>query len=259
MKTQSILVPTDFSPVSNSVLPIAEELAHREKAGFSMLHTYDGDHTAMLETYRDFAVHKMKDLLDSHHLTDWPHRCYLRQGEMGTCIKKITRQQPIILVVMGKNGAGEEMESEIVLRSACPVLAVPPGTLDKEISRMVYVTQHVKNETESIREAAHFASLYDADLSVLNVQSRLPGAPERDEMGKLFSGLTYDRAFGEYIQAKDLVEGVKKYLQYNRADLVAVAGVSGGWLVKNKSRQYMRELLAYPGLPLLFINHNNKN
>lgn len=262
MKTPSILVPTNFSPVSNYVLPLAEELAHREKSMFSMLHVYDGEHMQRLPTYRDFAVNKMRNLLVSHHMSDWPHRCYLRQGSMGDCIKKLTRQQPISLVVMGKNGAEEDIESDIVFRSACPVLAVPPGGLEKGLTRIVYVTEHVSREKEFIREAVHFASLYDADLSLLSIcdyNALNAEEREKEKISELLSDLHYEKVFREYILAGNMVEGLKKYLQYNRADIVAVAGVSSGWLVKSKSKQYMKQLLAYPGLPLLFINHHYKN
>jgi hypothetical protein len=256
-KMKSILVPTDFSPVANYVLPLAEELAHKENSRFSMVHAYDGNYTSMLPSYRDFAVHKMNGLLQSNHLEYLPHRCYVREGSMGNCIEHLTREQPISLVVMGKNGAEEDIESEIVFRSACPVLAIPQGTLKDAPSHIVYLTSHVHEEIYFLRLAAHFASLFQSHLTILNVQNQGIDENYIDKMRSIIIDLDHHKISHEYITAENLVEGLKKYMQYKKPDIVAVAGTSGGWF-NNKRKQYLKQLLTYPGLPLLFINAENK-
>src|SRR5690349_9817960 len=175
---KSILVPTDFSPVANYVLPLAKKLAHKENLRFAMVHAYDGNYTSLLPSYRDFAVHKMNELIQSDHHAHLSQRCYVREGSMGTCVEHLTREQAISLVIMGKNGAEENTESEIAFRSACPVLAVPQGTLQNTPSHIVYITDHAEEEKYFIEIAAHFSALFNAHLTLLNIHDK--GIDERN-------------------------------------------------------------------------------
>lgn len=258
MRTQSILVPTNLSPVTDSVLSLAEELAHKENSAFSMLHAYEADRAGKVAGYRDFAVKRMRNLVQLHHMEEWPHRCFLRQGSMERCVKKLTREQPISLVVLGKEW-GEQKQADIISRSACPVLVVPEGTLENELNHITFATEDAWKEKDLIMEALHFASLFNASFTLLHVKDH-ERTHEVEEVPAASSFLLdHDRIRNEYVRGEDLVDGVQEYLANHKTDIVAVAGVSGGWLVNHKSKHYMKKLLAYPGLPLLFINHYNKN
>ncbi len=141
---KNILFATDFSDVSEGVLPYAAAMSLRYGGMVHVAHVLPDitlvrpspiDPVTIGSIYEDAhsaAQEQMQQL--SLRIKGFPHRTYIRRGKVSEVLSEIIREHQIDLVVAGthgRTGVGKllmgSVAEEIFRQATCPVLTVGPG------------------------------------------------------------------------------------------------------------------------------------
>jgi nucleotide-binding universal stress UspA family protein len=273
---KNILFPTDFSVHADNALPYAVDLIKRNNGKFSLLNVYGKpmlDRDAVLTTdietesesiedTRPKSLVKLKQIIADNDLSGYQHRCFLREGKVVKQILKIIKQNPIHLVVMGTNAAGEEkglftgsLAQDVLQHAYCPVLAVPKEASFGNISKIVYATDLLANESPIINYVIGFAELYDAMLILLHI--------DRDEDNKEWSmealknivnKTKYSNIAYKEIVKTDVAEGINGYLEEQKVDVLAMTTRTTSFFNQIFHNSLTTQTLLSTHIPLLVFN-----
>ena len=139
-RPQNILVPTDFSEMSDEALAYAQVLAKPFGATIHALHVVPDPHAeawsieatgmnlgGLLDTWQADAARRLDELT----FGDLPHTCTTKVGQAYKEIISYTEGHDIDLIVMGTHGRGAiehmllgSVTEKVVRSSPCPVVTV---------------------------------------------------------------------------------------------------------------------------------------
>jgi len=185
----SILVATDFSPVSDLALTYAVALARRYEAQVYLTHVVGEARSASAGESEQAAYEKMSrvaeqgiaDILKSGRMRGVPHEVLLEEGYLWEVIERLINKHKISLVVVGTHGV-RTVQSEflgssaemIFRRAECPVLTVGPASTGKacgevEFKKILFATDFGRAAEHAAPYAFSLAKEYRAMLTLLHV------------------------------------------------------------------------------------------
>ena len=240
MKT--IIIPTDFSPVSANALHYGIDMAVAVNASIFLLHVYQVPVTltdvpvvvVTVDELKRGAEEKLAILKkDVEHITSGKLKVYTgaHLGEVTDELEELCNKINPFAIVMGTKGAtGVERvlfgstTLTVIRHLTWPVICVPPGkqfgTGIKKIGFACDFRNVVKSTpAQFIKE---FVKEFHSELHVLNVdhnnQHFKPDTPEQSLM--LHTLLENVKPIYHFIQHKDIEEGINEFAEKNNLDLV---------------------------------------
>jgi nucleotide-binding universal stress UspA family protein len=202
---KNVLFATDFSSTSEAALPYATAICRRFGSTLHTAHVLSDasllmmsggvDYVSMSTIYED-AHTEAKEKLDqiSERLEGFPHRNYVRHGQVWKNLAGIIDENAIDLIVVGthgRTGLGKlllgSVAEDILRHASCPVLTVGPkvcgraklpalqnrgrdlAPMELELRQIVCAVNFAQNSTLVAREAVSLAQEFRARLSLLHV------------------------------------------------------------------------------------------
>jgi nucleotide-binding universal stress UspA family protein len=200
VRIRSILLATDFSPISELAFNYALAFAHLYDSRVTVAHVIRpeacvlvpplGRTTTSCELGREFAEHEMTRLLVSGRLRSVPHQVVVEEGALWPVLSSVIRRNDVDLVVAGTHGRTGmkkmllgSVAEEIFRQSDCPVLTVGPATgevsLPIELKRILYATDFSPASEAALSYAVSLAQEYGSRLTMLHaVQDYRDGSAE---------------------------------------------------------------------------------
>jgi nucleotide-binding universal stress UspA family protein len=200
---KNILFATDFSGVSEAALPYVTALSLRYGSTVHVAHVLPEvtflrpgapDPGVMGSIYEDAhsnAQEKIQRL--SGRLKGYPHKTYIRHGNVAEAVTELVRELEINLLVVGthgRTGLGKlvmgSVAEEIFRQAGCPVLSVGPrvpsaakvleARRDRELQppqikfhRILYATDFKPDAAHGSSYAASLAREFQTELTLLHV------------------------------------------------------------------------------------------
>jgi nucleotide-binding universal stress UspA family protein len=249
---KKILVPTDFSKISQTAIEVAADIASRAKAELILLNVVEeatgssfniegqvADSTNWedkLFTMKliEKSKKQMAKILEDPKLDGVKVRQELRMGTPFHGMQTIIKEHKVDLVVMGTSGHSklEEMiigsnTEKVVRNSNCPVLTVHKKPVRSEFKNIVYATGMGKDEEVFSRIVRSTQKLYD-NATVHLVRINTPGNFQRDVVVRRAM-----EDFAKKLQLKNFTinvfndvseeEGIIYFAESINADLIAMA------------------------------------
>jgi nucleotide-binding universal stress UspA family protein len=269
-----IIVPTDFSPIADNALKYGMDLASAMGASLMITHVYQLPIsytdvpivTVSVEEIKRVSDEKLSELKHNiETITEGRLIVYTesRLGDVTDEIEKLTKTLHPFAVIMGTrgmSGAGRfflgSNSLSVINRITIPVYVIPPGVRFKPFKKIGLATD-MRDVVESthvtpIRELVNF---FNAELHVLNVdheRSRFrPETPQESlNLDVLLSGLNpvYD-----FIESKDVNEGINEFAEKNNLDAVITLPKKHGLLQGLFQKSTTRELIHHTNVPLICI------
>jgi nucleotide-binding universal stress UspA family protein len=296
---QNVLFATDFSDVSEAALPYVTALSLRYGSTVHVVHVLPD--VALLrpgapdpvmfgsiyEEAHSVAQEKIQQL--SKRLKGFPHKTYVRHGEVLDVVKNIVEEQKIDLLVLGthgRTGLGKllmgSVAEQIFRQANCPVLTVGPGVPatekvresrhDRELppvqvkfGNILYATDFKPDAVEGSWYAVSLAREFNAHLTLLHVIEDFgehlherPGPIETalvklEELVPDREGLRYAPEFvAEYGSAAEVI---LKIANEYEADLVVlgVRPTSSNGAATHFGRSVAHKVVAGANCPVLTI------
>ncbi len=184
---KKILVPTDFSLLSEHALEVAAKLAADFKAELFIMHSLDLPvHLATKEQhdvpevlfYMKMAQQKFEDFKDKPYLKDLSVNDIIEDATTADAVQEAAIKHQIDLIVMGSGGASGLKEfiigsntEKVVRNSEIPVLVIKEQNPDFKIERFVFACDFTPESYVTFIKAHEFAQKLDAKIHYLFVNT----------------------------------------------------------------------------------------
>lgn len=270
----TILVPSDFSPLSRIAVFYAAELAKSIHADIIMVAVINPNPTSetllhskkleeeMISAVGQDAEELMREIRDKladapsiqfHTITGFP---------LDTVIDGRVKKFNADMIVMGSKGAtglkkvllGSNAVA-IINNSTVPVLVIPENAAFAPLKRIVYATD-MNNYQDETKIVAAFARLFGAEVKILHVhQGDTTGALDTGAITNELTALAnYDKISFEVSRGNDIAEAVDKFVTQTDADLLAMFTHHLDFYEKLFGRSVTRRLAFHTRVPLLTFN-----
>lgn len=270
----TILVPTDFSPLSRiavlyaaglarplranlviaavvNVNPSTETLLHSQRLEQELLSSVQEEATALIADVRR-QIQEPPDMT-FETVTGFP---------FDEQVERLVSRVHADIIVMGSRGASGlrrlligSNAVAVMNNSTVPVMIIPEGVKYKAPEHIVYATDLFSYRDET-RTVVMFARLFDAHVQLLHVLPR-HRKDDRDThkiAADLVSLIGYDKISFEVIHHDDVATGVDEFVTRNGADILAMFTHHLDFYEKLLGRSVTRRLAFHGGVPLLTFN-----
>jgi nucleotide-binding universal stress UspA family protein len=275
MKT--LVVPTDFSPISVNAMHYAADMAQSIDASIILVNIFqlpvvynDIPMTTVTLNYQEqkkSSEDKLEDLKKELILaTVGKLQVYTetRVGDTKDEIESLCKSVKPFAIVMGSHGkTGIEQlimgstTLSVIRNLKWPVIVVPSGTNYKTIKKIglacdfkdVIETTPVEYIKDIVRE-------FGAEVHVLNVNEH-PAHPDSNlalQSAFLDSMLNDIKPEFHFLDQEDLVTGINKFTEENDLDLVMVIPKKHKLLTGLFHKSNSRELVSHSHIPILSIH-----
>ncbi len=273
LQISHILFPTDFSDTSEKALPFALELARRNKASISMVHTIEEpyDFAPMLEDVKKQVNRKvetlfndkLEEIAENSDYKELDIDTRIQNGRVSLAILEETKQSKADLVVMGTTGASglEKVlfgsnASEIILQSKVPVLAVPENSGYNGLDHITFLTDYNDGDLKALQQTAELAKLFNSKITVLHIAGERNLKTEIMHRGfkEIASKqVTYKDIDYELVIQNTFIAGVADFLETHPSSLVTMVRYRKPFFTKFLNKDHSKELGFYSKIPLLVL------
>jgi nucleotide-binding universal stress UspA family protein len=243
MKT--ILVPTDFSGISDNAISYAAELAKLTEAKIVLFHVYHvpvitTDVPVVLPTLEELGedcmegLKKIESEIYAVHGTGMQIECRCECGLVVDEVEELLKKEKIDLIVLGMHGAGYLSEkligsvtTAVIRKVKCPVLAISSDVKFKPIKNIAFACDYKEiNDRQLLEPLKEFANLFSAHISIVNVVREtaelIPNTDQAIAGVKLEHSLEGTEHSFHYTQHNDVVEGINHFVTENHIDMVVM-------------------------------------
>lgn len=282
MKT--IIIPTDFSPVSVNATNYAIEMAIAIKASILLFHVYQVPVTFNtsesnmdipmpiidVNEMKQIQVEKMEMLKkDLEHVTSGEIKIdtEIRMGVLSSELEDLCNSVQPFAIVMGNKGAGV-VERFLVGSSSLsaikqlnsPVLVVPPGAIFKGIKKIGFACDFKDaEETIPVEGIKKWVKTFDAELEILNVShSEKQNTPTSEQKEVLQSLLKEADPHFFFINNTDVEKGINEFAENNNVDLLIVMPRRHNLLESLFQKNHATELAFHSHIPILSLHEKEE-
>ncbi len=270
-----LLVPTDFSPISDNATKFAMDMAKAMGAKIMLVNMYQIPIsfsevplvTISIDQLKKISEDKLTELKENiERITTGNVHVYTQSilGEVTEEVKKLCDTLHPFAVIMGTRGVSGlgrfflgSNSLSIIGKIETPVFVIPPGATFKPFRKIGLATDMkdvVQNmPVEEIRQLVNF---FNADLHVLNVDYERKHftsyTPEESlNLDTMLSGLN---PVYNFIENKDIDEGLNEFAAKNNIDLLVTLPKKHHLLEKILEKSHTRELIYHTTVPLMCIH-----
>ncbi len=277
-----ILVPTDFSKVTEHALQVAVKIADKfdaevyllniiepiVDAGFSASGTLDFEYTITEEDRFVYELHKVNEkrlaAFAARYATE-NSRLYptITIDKVGDGILDFARKYHIDLIVMGTSGENtfEEIfignHTEQVMREThCPVLAVRKKVKDFHLENVVIATDFTAQASEGMNYLNKLLSYFNPKVHLVHVtkSNNVSIQETNNKLNEFAKKYKIENFSINAIHAKNLKSGVQKFAIEENADIIVSFTHGRKGLAHFLKGNMSEELVKQSNLPVLSIH-----
>ncbi len=205
IRITSVLIATDFSPVSEKAARHGLAIARHYGAHVCLLHVVSAIGFTMADpgvvsAATEVAGRDMRrweeELVRTGRLAGVACRSVVCHGDVAECLECVVRDEHVDLVVLGthaRHGLGKvllgSVAEHVFHESDCPVVTVGPNSLPdspvggaRAVRPLVFATDFSEGARRALPYAISFANTFAARLIVLNVQPVSAHGRDRDRL-----------------------------------------------------------------------------
>jgi nucleotide-binding universal stress UspA family protein len=272
---KKILVPVDFSEVSDNAIAFALEMAKTFRAEVVLLHTfelpivdsqsmplnysviYDAIELTNFDHFKD-TMPKLRAMAEARDLGHVPMNHILMDGELIYNIKKVVKQEHIDFVVMGTKGATGWLSSffgtnttSVISDVSVPVISVPMGASYKKIENIAFTTRFREKDIEALVKVLLFAKKLHAKVKCLYVKTPTSDVNEMT-INKWKNHFSKEENLEFFvIPSEEVNETIEEFLNHQNIDLLAMLTYKRNFFVdlfNTRTSQRFSYSLAVPVL-----------
>ena len=274
-----LLVPTDFSPLADNAMKFAMDMAKAMDAKIMLLNMYQIPIsfsevplvTISLDQLKKISEEKLSELKHNiETITDGKVHVYSesRLGAVSDEIDKLCDTLHPFAIIMGTRGVSGigrfflgSNSLSVIGKVETPVFVIPPGATFKPFKKIGLATDmHDVVENTPIEPIKELVNFFNSELHVLNVdydrKHFTSYTPEESlKLDTLLSGLNpvYD-----FIENKEIEEGLSEFSEKNNIDLLITLPKKHQILEKILEKSHTRELIHHTNVPLMCVHQRKE-
>jgi len=272
---KSLIVPTDFSPVSLNAVNYAADMAMSIDASLILLNVYQIPVTFTevpvvnismdeLKRISEVKIEELKKGLE--HVTSGKLKIYgeSRMGDVIDEIESFSKKINPFAVVMGTKGASGlerlflgSSTLTAIRQLSFPVIVIPPGAVFSGIKKFGFACDlNEVVETTPSDQIHAVCNAFDAQLLVLNVDYKnrhfSPDTPEESIL--LHTMLEDLNPVYHYIEHPDVAEGINMFAETQGIDMIITIPKKHKLLSGLFQKSHTRELVFHAHIPIMCIH-----
>ncbi len=273
MKT--IIVPTDFSAISNNAMDYAVGLAKQTGSSILLFHAYQVPVSmtdvpivlVSVEELQKNAETKMADVKKSLEQTTGGSTKIYAETKLGDTVDELeelcNRIKPFAVVMGTKGATGLERvffgstTLTTIKHLSWPVIVVPPGKKYSAIKKIGFACDFREVvETTPAHFIKEFVKEFNAEIHVLNVDYKnVHFKPETPEQSVLLHTMLEDlNPKYDFIEDENIEAGIEKFAEKNNLDLVITIPKKHKLLEGLFKRSHTRDLVFHSHLPIMCVH-----
>ena len=273
MKT--IIVPVDFSPVSDNAVNYAIGLAREAHCSLLLFHAYQipvsmTDTPIVLVSVDDMQknadarIGELKKQVEQKAGADMKIYAEAKLGNTVDELEDLCRQIKPFAVVMGTKG--ESAVERVLFGSTTltairhltwPVIVVPPGKQYHDIKKIGFACDLKEVvETTPAKQICDFVKEVDGELHVLNIDiDKKPLSGEESQESLLLQTMLEDvDPVYHFLEDKDIEAGINKFADENNLDLVIAIPKKHKLLEGLFKKSHTRRLVFESHVPVMCVH-----
>ncbi|MFZ4796333.1 MAG: universal stress protein [Bacteroidia bacterium] len=270
-----ILIPTDFSVVANNALQYAIQLAKKTNAEIHVLYVKNipimdnsfpnNVYQSYMMEVEEFTKTNFSDLTEKYlEKANIKFETHTAFGFINDEIQEFVEKSKIDLIVLGTTGASGLQEiligsnaASVAAGAEVPVLIIPPTSQFEDIIHLVYATDYNEPEFPAVSRLAYFASLYDADVSVLHIKSDYDDLFDSEH--NFFSRNKDAAEFNKWKivklpEGESVIESINTFITNNHSNMIVMAKHNRNFFDRLFHRSLSRQMAYHTKIPLLVLN-----
>jgi nucleotide-binding universal stress UspA family protein len=271
-----ILVPVDFSDLSNNALEYALQLVKKTHAEIHLLHVYD----LQIFIYNPVQVSPFENDLEKEVLEQLekqkktillkhPTLKVIYHATLGVPVDEIntySQKEKMDLIVMGTQGAGYIQErvlgstTSLLIRSAkTPVMVIDKAVRFKKPKQIVLAADFQKTDTKNVlKPLKDLAGLYESHICVLNIYPHVQLIPSLEEIPEGFRLDYYLKGIEHTfysLESNQIVPSINQFIMDYEIDLIAMIARKHSFFSRIFRESITHEMSFHSRVPLLVL-HN---
>lgn len=269
MTVKHLLVPTDFSVVSENAIKVAADISAGSDAIITLLHAYlipgysggmayetfippIDEHIELINKQMDEFVEGLPELKDRRV------EKIAIPGSVQDMIGAYVQDNDVDLVITGTRGASgfigfllgtesERIEAEV----KCPVVLVPENATVRKNIKIAFAHDYKSTISQQQRNILQFfLDFYNGSLDVVHVEEK-HDTPEAERSVK--ENLKDLQADFHKVVNDDVEKGLNDFILKNNVDMLALIYHDHGFLNRIFGRSTTRNLTYHTKIPLLVL------
>lgn len=239
---KSIIVPIDFSPLSEHALKVAATLAQQHKAEVLVVHMlemnqamissaegYYQEHTAFL---LKVSEKRLSEFLDKPYLRGITVTPIIKHFKVFSELNEIAEKHGTDLVIMGSHGADGLQEifvgsnaEKVVRHSDIPVLVIKDEITNFEPRSFVFACDFSKDNIKAFNKARDFAEALDLKFQPVYINTPGDDFLSTEDAYQHISEFLKDAKAGVEVELYNdysVEQGVLNYAGNSNADLIGI-------------------------------------
>ena len=266
-----ILVPVDFSEVSENALSYAEGLAqHINVTELKVVHVFTPQTTADAISIPPVnrLMEERQRVFDEFLAERTSNTGLVHEGELvlGFAAEEIIQLSPKYdLIVMGTTGNSDLLEqvfgsvsSSVAQKADCPVLLIPNGASFKEYKDLIYASNNISLSRRAVLKLMDFNELFHAMVHFVHVivDDKTDYLEERDKLfAPLLNNPNPEFKFDiNELEADSLHGGLNKFIEENPVDMAIMVTKQRGFWARLFHRSAAKELTFNTKIPLMVFH-----
>lgn len=255
-KLQRILLPVDFTKVSENAVLYAKQLV--EKLSGEILFVYvktKDDEREDQEIDRKFNALKASLLQD----VNFNYKFKILRGSLLSELIKVRALFEADMVIMGSKGkrvSNVSLAATLIRSVYCPVLVVPEGFTNHKIKKIVFANDYRPiKESEAIKPLWEFALEFRSKVYLLHVNhQKEPVLAQNDDaentLEYYLESLDHEYV---YLKNEDMELAINQFIEEKSIDLLAILSRDHGTNQLKSEGRLITELTAHASIPILVL------
>lgn len=272
---KNILIPVDFSDVSNNAMEYVKHLARVVECNVLLFQSsklvvvanevMDTVYTGLFDNSEE-VTQKLDQLVDSFTKEGVPADKKIMMGLLADDIRQVVAENNIDLIVSGTSGArgldglffGTNSVT-IFEHVTCPVLVIPSNCNFRLIKKILYATDFQKGDTQALKQICQFAHNFGSEVIVSHINTDSFSFKEENEKLDLvadvaFNEITYNNISYNLTHSETVYEGLEKNITSMYIDVICMAKSEKSFFQKLISKSNTREMAFHTRIPLMVIH-----
>lgn len=269
MNIQKILILSDFSNTSSSLLNYGLTLAEQLDAQVWVQHTFYLPPNAVgdvyipantLEEYEHSIRREFNGLKKQlPALQEKKVQLVVNHGDLVPQMNQLIDKEQINLVVIGSRGGGGFLTNilgsntiKIIQHAHCPVLTVPQGTIFQPFQRMALAVDLKEVKVTTYNYILHLASIFQAQVDIVHVSEQPVNVKQ---MAALLDFKLHEVEHTFFnILSEDIDKGIAAHVEKNDIGLLVLLPRAHAFFDRIFQKSITRQLAFQEKVPLLTIH-----
>jgi len=272
--TNHILVPVDYSDKAVYGLKLAAHLLEANGGKVTVINVIKGVDPIWSDFFSDDERLSLLAKLKKH-LSNFSSQfidnkkysvdCIIEKGKLCESILKKIDELNISLVVMGTSTADNIKKRiigtnalRIVSEASCPVITLKQEPLDFKVNRIILPLDITKESREKVVKAIHFAKEMGAEIFIISAYTLNDESVVHKLKSQQKQVVEFVQEHGvpvscELIKVSDRVDGVLKYVEEKKGDIIVITTHEQLEIVKSFMGSFAQSIIKEAKIPVMSL------